>query len=86
MFELCGAAIFGVISGSLGTLALSESMMKSEQKAMTQELDEFMRAKSLDTELRRDIKDQLAHWLRKKVRDAAFPDCAYAHRCAIILI
>eukprot|EP01052_Picozoa_sp_SAG31_P012606 SAG31_NODE_741_length_12429_cov_13.571127_10_plen_316_part_00 len=48
MFELCGAAIFGVISGSLGTLAMSESLVKSEQKLITQELDEFMKVRRLD--------------------------------------
>ena len=34
--ELCGAAIFGVISGSLGGLAMSESMAKAEIRRSSQ--------------------------------------------------
>ena len=35
LFELCGAAIFGVISGSLGALAMSESIANTQAVSKT---------------------------------------------------
>lgn len=64
--ELAGSVIFGVIAGSLSTLAMAESMTRAEIKQQLSQLEELMEAKNVPGVMRARISDQMSYWFEKK--------------------
>ena len=64
--ELAGSVIFGIIAGSLGALAMSESLSHHEIKMKRKQLEEFMHFKKVPQRRRKEFVNQLDNWFTKK--------------------
>lgn len=64
--ELAGSVIFGVIAGSLSTIAMSESMTRVEVKQKISRLDELMHMKKVPKAMRVKFSNQMVNWFEKK--------------------
>ena len=64
--ELAGSVIFGIIAGSLSTIALSESMTRVEVKQKIGQLEELMQQKNVPMKMRAEFASQMVNWFEKK--------------------
>ena len=64
--ELIGSVIFGIIAGSLGALAMTESLSQLEIKTKRKQLEEFMMFKKVPKSLRMQMLSQMDNWFSKK--------------------
>jgi hypothetical protein len=60
--ELAGSIIFGIIAGSMGALAMSTKMSEREMKFERERLDEFLKLKRINKDLRRKVTEQMDNW------------------------
>jgi hypothetical protein len=66
LFEIAGSITFGIIAGSLGALAMSESLSHHEIKIKRKQLEEFMHFKKVPKPMRKEFISQLENWFTKK--------------------
>lgn len=64
--ELAGSVTFGIIAGSLSTIAMSESMTRVEVKQKINQLEELMQEKNVPAGMRQQLSSQMANWFEKK--------------------
>eukprot|EP01043_Picozoa_sp_COSAG02_P044716 COSAG02_NODE_4021_length_5891_cov_414.995684_1_plen_1502_part_00 len=64
--ELAGSVIFGVIAGSLSTIAMAESMTRIEIKQKISQLNELMNVKNVPKSMRIKFSNQMTNWFAKK--------------------
>ena len=60
--ELAGSIIFGIIAGSMGALAMSTKMSEREMMFERERLDEFLKLKRINKDLRRKVSEQMDNW------------------------
>ena len=60
--ELAGSIIFGIIAGSMGALAMSTKMSEREMQFERERLDEFLRLKRVNKQLRNQVSAQMDNW------------------------
>ena len=64
--ELAGCVIFGIVAGSLGSLAMSTTMSEREKKYQREQLREFLRAKGIGSQQQHQVLEQMENWWQKK--------------------